>query len=95
MSDQYTVDNIKDRYLAMTDEIERLRKENEQLRDAYDTEALLISYNLGYACGKDITKDEIERLRGLLREAHVKMVENDLWVNLRQRVAAALGETDG
>lgn len=33
MSDQYTVDDIKDRYLAMTDEITRLRAENEKLKD--------------------------------------------------------------
>lgn len=32
MSDQYTVDNIKDRYLAMTDEVSRLREENDKLR---------------------------------------------------------------
>ena len=38
-------------------------------------------------------KREIETLICLLCEAHVKMVENDLWVNLRQRVAAALKET--
>ena len=39
-----------------------LRTENERLRDAYDTDALTISYNLGYTCGKDIAKDEVERL---------------------------------
>ena len=42
---------------------EELKSENEKLRDAYDTDALTISYNLGYTCGKDIAKDEIERLR--------------------------------
>ena len=51
-------------------EIERLRKENEQLRDAYDTDALTISYNLGYTCGKDIAKDEIEKLH---REAAIRL----------------------
>lgn len=44
------------------DEVVRLRAENEKLRDAYDTDALTISYNLGYTCGKDMAKDEIERL---------------------------------
>ena len=43
--------------------INELCAENEKLRDAYDTDALTISYNLGYTCGKDIEKDEIERLR--------------------------------
>ena len=51
-------------------EIERLRAENEKLRDAYDTDALTISYNLGYTCGKDIAKDEIEKLR---REAVIRI----------------------
>lgn len=35
---------------------------------------------------------EIETLRGLLREAHVKMDANNLWSNLRNRVAAAIRE---
>lgn len=51
-------------------EIERLRAENEKLRDAYDTDALTISYNLGYTCGKDIAKDEIEKLH---REAAIRI----------------------
>lgn len=38
-------------------------------------------------------REENEKLCGLLREAHVKMVENDLWRNLRARIAAALRET--
>ena len=38
----------------------------------------------------ELLRAENEKLRGLLREAHVKMVENDLWVNLRQRVVAAI-----
>ena len=33
---------------------------------------------------------ENEKLRGLLREAHVKMDENKLWVNLRRRIANTL-----
>ena len=33
---------------------------------------------------------ENEQLRGLLREAHVKMDENNLWVNLRRRIAKVL-----
>ena len=41
---------------------------------------------------QDVKRDN-ETLRGLLREAHVKMVENDLWVNLRQRVVAAIRES--
>ena len=49
----------------------------------------------------DITKaaDEVARLReenarlqGLLREAHVKMEANNLWSNLRNRVATAIRE---
>lgn len=60
------------------DEITRLRKENEQLRDSYDTEALLISYNLGYACGKDITKDivkdEIERRHAEFTKVDMELV---------------------
>jgi hypothetical protein len=52
------------------DEITRLRAENEKLRDAYDTDALTISYNLGYTCGKDIAKDEIEKLH---REAAIRI----------------------
>lgn len=35
-------------------------------------------------------RDENENLRGLLREAHVKMDENKLWVNLRRRIANTL-----
>ena len=46
-----------------------LRTENEKLRDAYDTDALTISYNLGYSCGKDIAKDRIESAE----EAYVRL----------------------
>jgi hypothetical protein len=35
---------------------------------------------------------ENARLQGLLREAHVKMEANNLWSNLRHRVAAAIRE---
>lgn len=40
-------------------------------------------------------KREIELLIGLLREAHVKMVEDDLWINLRLRICDAIVESDG
>ncbi len=33
---------------------------------------------------------ELTAWHGLLRESHVKMVENDLWSNLRARIATAL-----
>ena len=56
-----------------------LRTENERLRDAYDTDALTISYNLGYTCGKDIAKDEVERL----------LAENE---KLREALIDAAGE---
>ena len=36
MSEQYTIDHIKDRYLAMTDEVSRLREENKILRSKLD-----------------------------------------------------------
>lgn len=69
---------FSDVWRQMEFEIERLRKENEQLRDAYDTEALLISYNLGYACGKDITKDivkdEIERRHAEFTKVDMELV---------------------
>ena len=63
-------------------EIERLRAENEKLRDAYDTDALTISYNLGYTCGKDIAKDEIEKLH---REAAIRIdqIEREQEAHLR------------
>ena len=35
-------------------------------------------------------REENARLQGLLREAHVKMEANNLWSNLRHRVAAAI-----
>jgi hypothetical protein len=64
------------------DEITRLRAENEKLRDAYDTDALTISYNLGYTCGKDIAKDEIEKLH---REAAIRIdqIEREQEAHLR------------
>ena len=64
------------------DEILRLRAENEKLRDAYDTDALTISYNLGYTCGKDIAKDEIEKLN---REAAIRIdqIEREQEAHLR------------
>lgn len=37
-------------------------------------------------------REENARLQGLLREAHVKMEANNLWSNLRHRVAAAIRE---
>lgn len=37
-------------------------------------------------------REENARLQGLLREAHVKMEVNNLWSNLRHRVAAAIRE---
>jgi hypothetical protein len=37
-------------------------------------------------------REENARLLGLLREAHVKMDANNLWSNLRNRVAAAIRE---
>jgi len=37
-------------------------------------------------------REENARLQGLLREAHVKMEANNLWSNLRHRVAAAIQE---
>ena len=42
-------------------------------------------------------REENARLLGLLREAHVKMDANNLWSNLRNRVAAAIweGEKNG
>ena len=64
------------------EENERLRAENEKLRDAYDTDALTISYNLGYTCGKDIAKDEIEKLH---REAAIRIdqIEREQEAHLR------------
>lgn len=73
-------------------ELERFRSENAKLREEMITSSKKY-YDIGYACAKDMQKDKIEMLLGLLREAHVKMVENDLWVNLRQRVAAAIRES--
>lgn len=44
------------------------------------------------ASESDALREEITRLQGLLREAHVKMEANNLWSNLRHRVAAAIRE---
>ena len=74
-------------YYDAAHEIERLRAENETLRRDVRTAVMGDSAEL-----QDV-KRENEKLIGLLREAHVKMVENDLWVNLRQRVAAAIRES--
>jgi len=40
----------------------------------------------------EVLREENARLQGLLREAHVKMEANNLWSNLRHRVAAAIRE---
>ena len=64
-----------------------LRAENDTLRRDVKTAVMGDSAEL-----RDV-KRENEKLIGLLREAHVKMIENDLWVNLRQRVAAAIRES--
>jgi hypothetical protein len=91
---------IKDKpnlYYDAAHEIERLRAENEKLRDAYDTDALTISYNLGYTCGKDIAKDEIEKLRKALLYVYDnslgldpdKITDDVEWVTAEIRAAAA------
>ncbi len=49
------------------DEIERLRAENEKLRAAADDDALTVSYELGYACGRDMARAEIDALRAALQ----------------------------
>ena len=69
------------------DEILRLRAENEKLRSDVRTAVFADSAEL-----KDVKRYN-EELRGLLREAWVKMDANNLWSNLRARVAAALKET--
>jgi hypothetical protein len=50
--------------------------------------------NLHDEAADEITRlrEENARLLGLLREAHVKMDANNLWSNLRNRVAAAIRE---
>ena len=88
MSDDLTiaymlgVEDMRSKLHKQADEIERLRAENEKLRDAYDTDALTISYNLGYTCGKDIAKDEIEKLH---REAAIRIdqIEREQEAHLR------------
>ena len=76
--DQRRIERLDAALKEALDEAAQLRKENKQLRDAYDTEALLISYNLGYACGKDITKDivkdEIERRHAELTKVDMELV---------------------
>ena len=76
------VEDMRSKLHKQADEIERLRAENEKLRDAYDTDALTISYNLGYTCGKDIAKDEIEKLH---REAAIRIdqIEREQEAHLR------------
>jgi len=76
------VEDMRAKLHKTADEIERLRAENEKLRDAYDTDALTISYNLGYTCGKDIAKDEIEKLN---REAAIRIdqIEREQEAHLR------------
>ena len=44
------------------------------------------------AAAIDALREENARLQGLLREAHVKMEANNLWSNLRHRVAATIRE---
>ena len=61
--------------------------ENEKLRSDVRTAVFADSAEL-----KDVKRYN-EELRGLLREAWVKMEANNLWSNLRARVAAALKET--
>ena len=79
---QIGVEDMRQKLHKQADEIERLRAENEKLRDAYDTDALTISYNLGYTCGKDIAKDEIEKLH---REAAIRIdqIEREQEAHLR------------
>ena len=67
--------------------LEALRAENEKLRGDVRTAVFADSAEL-----KDVKRDN-EALRGLLREAWVKMEANNLWSNLRARAAAALKET--
>ena len=94
---QLGVEDMRSRLHKQADEIERLRAENEKLRDAYDTDALTISYNLGYTCGKDIAKDEIEKLRKALLYVYDnslgldpdKITDDVEWVTAEIRAAAA------
>jgi len=70
------------------DEITRLSEENARLREELqkDFNAMRV-----FARYREL-EAEIETLRGMLREAHVKMEANNLWSNLRHRVAAAIRE---
>ena len=53
-----------------------------------------VSTDLEVEATAEITRlrEENARLLGLLREAHVKMDANNLWSNLRNRVAATIRE---
>ena len=70
------------------DEITRLREEIARLREELQKDFNAMRVFRRY---REL-EAEIETLRGLLREAHVKMDANNLWSNLRNRVATAIRE---
>lgn len=80
---------------SAADEITRLRTDLAAEREKRITPSMrqwreMKQAKLAAEEGYERMSADLEAAHGLLREAHVKMVENNLWSNLRVRIDATL-----